>query len=43
MHRVCGEYISNEVIPFLNALDINLDQLNVARINRLGGNGGIGY
>ncbi|WDF78475.1 NAD(P)/FAD-dependent oxidoreductase [Mucilaginibacter sp. KACC 22773] len=35
MHRVCGEYISNEVIPFLNTLDINLDQLNVARINRV--------
>src|SRR6201991_3675980 len=35
MHRVCGEYISNEVIPFLHTLDINLDELNVARINRL--------
>lgn len=34
-HRVCGEYISNEVIPFLSGLDINLDELNVARINRL--------
>lgn len=35
MHRVCGEYISNEVIPFLSKLDIDLDQLNVSRINRL--------
>jgi flavin-dependent dehydrogenase len=35
MHRVCGEYISNEVIPFLHTLDIDLDELNVARINRL--------
>lgn len=35
MHRVCGEYISNEVIPFLVGLDIDLDSLNVARINRL--------
>ncbi|WP_114939879.1 NAD(P)/FAD-dependent oxidoreductase [Mucilaginibacter endophyticus] len=35
MHRVCGEYISNEVIPFLSSLDIDLNQLNVARINRL--------
>jgi flavin-dependent dehydrogenase len=35
MHRVCGEYISNEVIPFLNTLDIDLEPLNVARINRL--------
>ena len=35
MHRVCGEYISNEVIPFLSELDIDLETLNVARINRL--------
>jgi flavin-dependent dehydrogenase len=35
MHRVCGEYISNEVIPFLSKLDIDLEPLNVARINRL--------
>src|SRR5476651_1963424 len=35
MHRVCGEYISNEVIPFLSKLDIDLDQLNVSRINRV--------
>jgi flavin-dependent dehydrogenase len=35
MHRVCGEYISNEVIPFLSSLDIDLNELNVARINRL--------
>lgn len=34
-HRVCGEYISNEVIPFLKKLDIDLDELNVSRINRL--------
>jgi flavin-dependent dehydrogenase len=34
-HRVCGEYISNEVIPFLAGLDIDLNQLDVARINRL--------
>lgn len=34
-HRVCGEYISNEVIPFLSTLDIDLDQLNVSRIRRL--------
>ncbi|MEO3405204.1 NAD(P)/FAD-dependent oxidoreductase [Mucilaginibacter sp. CAU 1740] len=35
MHRVCGEYISNEVLPLLSSLDINLDELDVARINRL--------
>ena len=34
-HRVCGEYISNEVIPFLSSLDIDLNKLGVARINRL--------
>lgn len=34
-HRVCGEYVSNEVIPFLNSLDIDLNTLDVARINRL--------
>ncbi|PWK71448.1 flavin-dependent dehydrogenase [Mucilaginibacter oryzae] len=35
MHRVCGEYVSNEVIPFLSSLGINLGELNVSRINRL--------
>lgn len=34
-HRVCGEYISNEVIPFLESLDIDLDGLNVSRIKRV--------
>jgi len=34
-HRVCGEYISNETIPFLKKLGINLHELDVARINRL--------
>lgn len=34
-HRVCGEYISNETIPFLKKLDIDLEELDVARINRL--------
>ena len=34
-HRVCGEYISNETIPFLTKLGIDLEELNVARINRL--------
>jgi len=35
MHRVCGEYISNEVIPFLQKLDIDIDSLDVARISRV--------
>ena len=34
-NRVCGEYVSNEVIPFLAGLSIDLDALNVSRINRL--------
>jgi flavin-dependent dehydrogenase len=34
-HRVCGEYISNEVVPFLTELDINLQELNVAKISQL--------
>jgi flavin-dependent dehydrogenase len=34
-HRVCGEYISNEVIPFLDRLGIDLNELNVSRITRL--------
>jgi flavin-dependent dehydrogenase len=34
-HRVCGEYISNEVVPFLSMLEIDLDELDVARISRL--------
>ncbi|QKJ31865.1 NAD(P)/FAD-dependent oxidoreductase [Mucilaginibacter mali] len=34
-HRVCGEYISNEVLPFLRKLGIDIDSLNPARINRL--------
>jgi flavin-dependent dehydrogenase len=34
-HRVCGEYISNEVLPFLKSLDIGIDQLEYSHINRL--------
>ena len=33
-HRVCGEYISNEVRPFLHQLGINLDTLQPATISR---------
>ncbi|MBK0403336.1 NAD(P)/FAD-dependent oxidoreductase [Adhaeribacter sp. BT258] len=32
-HRVCGEYISNEVLPFLETLGVDLNALNPARIN----------
>ena len=34
-HRVCGEYISNEVLPFLESLDIGISKLGTSRINRL--------
>ncbi|WP_115371282.1 NAD(P)/FAD-dependent oxidoreductase [Adhaeribacter pallidiroseus] len=33
-HRVCGEYISNEVKPFLKTLGIDLAALQPATINR---------
>ncbi|WP_411272751.1 NAD(P)/FAD-dependent oxidoreductase [Daejeonella sp.] len=34
-HRVCGEYISNEALPFLQSLGINLSVLGASQINRL--------
>lgn len=34
-HKVCGEYISNEVLPYLKWLDIDLSVLNPTRINQL--------
>ncbi len=34
-HRVCGEYISNEALPFLNSIGINTNLLGVSRINKL--------
>lgn len=34
-HRVCGEYISNEVIPYLDSLGLRYQDLNPAHINRL--------
>ncbi|MEJ8757811.1 NAD(P)/FAD-dependent oxidoreductase [Pontibacter sp. H259] len=33
-HRVCGEYVSNEVLPYLQSLGADLEQLQPARINR---------
>ncbi len=33
-HRVCGEYISNEVLPYLASLDINPASLGPSRIGR---------
>ncbi|MCJ8165451.1 NAD(P)/FAD-dependent oxidoreductase [Pontibacter sp. E15-1] len=33
-HRVCGEYVSNEVLPYLRALGVELHTLGPARITR---------
>lgn len=33
-HRVCGEYISNEVRPYIESLGLDLDQLGASHINR---------
>lgn len=34
-HRVCGEYISNEVLPFLESLNIGISESGYSRVNRL--------
>lgn len=34
-HRVCGEYISNEVLPLLKSLDINVLDLGASQINKV--------
>jgi len=34
-HRVCGEYISNEVLPFFKTLGANLSELEPSKISRL--------
>src|SRR6476620_324786 len=33
-HRVCGEYISNEVLPFLASLELDLTSLKPAQLSR---------
>lgn len=33
-HRVCGEYVSNEVRTYVESLGVNLDALGAARIGR---------
>ena len=33
-HKVCGEYVSNEVLPYLRRLGIDVDELNPSRIHR---------
>lgn len=34
-HKVCGEYISNEVLPYLQQLDINLAELHPKNITKI--------
>lgn len=34
-HRVCGEYISNEVLPFFKTLDIDIRELGASSITKL--------
>ncbi|MFV8367528.1 NAD(P)/FAD-dependent oxidoreductase [Flavobacterium sp. XS1P27] len=34
-HKVCGEYISNEVLPYLNWLDLNIADLQPTNITNL--------
>ncbi len=34
-HKVCGEYVSNEVLPYLKWLDINISELNPTAIQEL--------
>ena len=33
-HKVCGEYVSNEVRPFLESLGVDVDSLGPAHINK---------
>lgn len=33
-HKVCGEYISNEVLPYLKSLEVDPFELGAQRINR---------
>lgn len=34
-HKVCGEYISNEVLPYLKSLKLNLEELHPTHITKL--------
>ncbi len=34
-HRVCGEYISNEVLPFLNSIDVKISDFQASQITQL--------
>ncbi|MDB5119257.1 MAG: FAD-binding protein [Sphingobacteriales bacterium] len=34
-HRVCGEYVSNEVLPFFKSLNINVQDLGASQISKV--------
>jgi len=34
-HKVCGEYVSNEVLPYLNWLSININEIHPTSISKL--------
>lgn len=34
-HKVCGEYLSNEILPYLNSLGVVLDSLKPVEIDKL--------
>lgn len=34
-HKVCGEYISNEILPYLDWISINISELNPTHISKL--------
>jgi flavin-dependent dehydrogenase len=34
-HKVCGEYISNEILPYLNWLSLDISELNPTHISKL--------
>lgn len=33
-HKVCGEYVSNETLPFLDSIGLDIDSLSPSRISR---------
>lgn len=34
-HKVCGEYVSNEVMPYLEQLGVSFDEISIPKINTL--------
>jgi len=34
-HKVCGEYVSNEILPYLNSLGVSLETTNAVTIDTL--------